>query len=159
MSPDLTAIRALLASVEGFTPGPWEWVDVVDGIDSAIALRGPSRFVLDLGIDPHEQGYGGRSGEQASERDDALIAAAPTLHAHLTDLVGEVERLRTRVRHADNVLAAIDGIRAFGEDPADCAARLVSNLLEIKSACHGRPGEHPIAAFRRALAAGEVDDG
>ena len=90
--------------------------------------------------------------------DKALMLAAPTLHAHLTDLVGEVERLRTRARHADNVLAAIDGIRAFGEDPADCAARLVSNLLEIKSACHGQPGEHPIAAFRRALAAGEVGD-
>lgn len=156
MSPDLTAIRALLASVEGFTPGPWVHDEGVDphfdrffaraaSVDTAPDERGGADHIALV------HGYEGPNGR--------LLAAAPTLHAHLTDLVGEVERLRTRVRHADNVLAAIDGIRAFGEDPADCAARLVSNLLEIKSACHGRPGEHPIAAFRRALAAGEVDDG
>lgn len=80
MPADLTAIRALLASVQGFTPGPWHLVGfdalTADGENSLLALDVDGMAVVDR------------------MEDARLIAAAPTLHARLTDLADEVERLR-----------------------------------------------------------------
>lgn len=84
MPVDLTAIRALLASVAGFTPGPWRLQTATSGLDDHAAVKAGGYLVV----------------EDAPDATAALIAAAPDLHRELTEAVGEIERLR-----AHNALA------------------------------------------------------
>ena len=72
MPVDLTAIRALLASVAGFTEGPWEIAD-------SSRIRSTAGVPVTGYVAPNNQ---------------PLFAAAPDLHRELTEAVAEVERLR-----------------------------------------------------------------
>ena len=101
MPVDLTAIRALLASVAGFTEGPWtpyKWsLGSAELVASKIAQVARNSGGSDLHaaikqigdaewIYPAFTGNGPTSGPNA-----ALIAAAPDLHRELTEAVGEIE--------------------------------------------------------------------
>lgn len=97
---DLTAIRALLASVAGFTPGPWRG-DRNDGTIKYTVRGSDGRIVLTV---DHKNGrYGFVVGDNYDEghdiggehdADESLFLAAPDLHRELTEAVGEIERLR-----------------------------------------------------------------
>lgn len=73
MPVDLDKIRALLASVAGFTEGPWSPDDELGWIRPTKGLQ--------------ITGYVQRVNRP-------IIAAAPDLHRELTEAVGEIERLR-----------------------------------------------------------------
>ena len=98
MPVDLTAIRALLASVAGFTPGPW------DRSPDGLVWAGDRAFdplchVVDL-------------------HDARLIAAAPDLHRELTEAVGEIERLRAHNARMVALLSKIaDAMDAADREP------------------------------------------
>jgi len=188
MPADLTAIRALLASVQGFTPGPWmahKWsLDSAEHVASEIAQAARNSGGSDLHaaikqigdaewIYPAFTGNGPTSGPNA-----CLIAAAPTLHAHLTELVGEVERLRLVVGWAETDALGTSNALALVTEQAkrDCAerdaelerlrahnARMAANITEradahryMAEACPDDPTFLATAAELDALAAGEA---
>lgn len=104
MSFDLDKARALLASVEGFTPGPWVHDEGVDphfdrffaraaSVDTAPDERGGADHIALV------HGYEGPNGR--------LLAAAPDLHRELTEAVGEIE---IRDRQQAGTQAMLDGI-------------------------------------------------
>ena len=135
MPVDLDKIRALLASVAGFTPGPWRR----DGFD-VVPARLPSEGwqIADCGT--------ANSPDSAPYNTD-LIAAAPDLHRELTEAVGEIERLRAHnARMADLLNKVADAMDEAEHEAWDDGAEIVTNAL-------------PVAADLRRLAAGEVDDG
>jgi len=143
MPVDLTAIRALLTSTSG-AAGPWRLVDVGEDTGRVRILDADNEDVIYIGDD-------GRW--EALELD--LIAAAPTLHAHLTDLVGEVERLRA---HNARMAAALRDMAnsVSGDGSAggwDAAAEALMLTLSPDGSWEDAAGS------LRALAAGEVDDG
>ncbi len=135
MPVDLTAIRALLASVAGFTEGPWHR----SGFDVVPArMSSEGWHIADCGTS--------NSPDSAPYNAD-LIAAAPDLHRELTEAVGEIERLRAhnaRMAAQINALADACGNHKTG----------TSVLLAIP----GASWEESAIILRR-LAAGEVDDG
>ena len=98
MPVDLDKIRALLASVAGFTPGPW------DRSPDGLVWAGDRAFdplchVVDL-------------------HDARLIAAAPDLHRELTEAVGEIERLRAHNARMVALLSKIaDAMDAADREP------------------------------------------
>ena len=86
---DLGKIHALLASVAGFTEGPWR-TRQSDGMD------GPRYSVRAYDSDSAYPITGSIVSDH--ERHDArLIAAAPDLHRELMEAVGEIERLRAEL--------------------------------------------------------------
>ena len=100
MPADLDKTRALLASLAGFTPGPWHR----DGFDVVPArLSSEGWRIADCGTSD--------SPDSAPYNAD-LIAAAPNLHRHASELADEVERLR----------AEVEALRA-GQDEAVAAER------------------------------------
>jgi hypothetical protein len=157
---DLDKTRALLASVAGFTPGPW------DRSPDGLVWAGDRAFdplchVVDL-------------------HDARLIAAAPDLHRELTEAVGEIERLRAHnARMGAQLLALADGCdRArnvygskWGENGGaeDVACLLPGDTwaetgAAIRDLANDLPPIHDSDAMTaweasRRLAAGEVDDG
>jgi len=143
MPADLTEIRALLASVDGFTPGPWIALEYAAN-DAAVAIA-------ETDPDKHEH-PGALIVGQTDARDARLIAAAPTLHAHLTDLVGEVERLRRIVDRAQ------DAVYAAAVAPLE---EMEHNQRRVGNGHH--VAQEIAVDFGKwlagALAAGEVDDG
>ena len=117
MPVDLPEIRALLASLAGFTPGPWHR----DGFDVVPArLSSEGWRIADCGTSD--------SPDSAPYNAD-LIAAAPNLHRHASELADEVERLR----------AEVEALRA-GQDEAVAAER-----HRIGAWIRARPGVSYIA--------------
>ena len=73
MPVDLDKIRALLASVAGFTEGPWHG----DDLGRVVTVRAATPVC-----------------DYTPRANRPIIAAAPDLHRELTEAVGEIERLR-----------------------------------------------------------------
>ena len=136
MPVDLTAIRALLASVAGFTPGPWRR----DGFDVVPArMSSEGWHIADCGTS--------NSPDSAPHNAD-LIAAAPDLHRELTEAVGEIERLRAHNARMADLLNKVANAMDLAEHALiwTDGAEMVTSVL-------------PLAPALRRLAAGEVDDG
>ena len=106
MPADLPEIRALLASLVGFTPGPWRIARTASrgGLD-------PCKVYTDA-LGEHPVCIGGVNGFRYSLADQRLFASAPDLHRHASELADEVERLR----------AEVEALRA-GQDEAVAAER------------------------------------
>mgnify|MGYP003520735625 CR=1 FL=1 len=145
MPVDLDKTRALLASVEGFTPGPWVHDEGVDphfdrffaraaSVDTAPDERGGADHIALV------HGYEGPNGR--------LLAAAPDLHRELTEAVGEIERLRA---HNARMVALLSKI-ADAMDAADREPTWSDRMIVVTDSL-------PDATDLRRLAAGEVDDG
>ena len=139
---DIDKIRALLASVAGFTEGPWRiaYTAGQGGIDS-------SKVYTDA-LGEHPFCIGDVNRYRYVPADQKLFAAAPDLHRELTEAVGEIERLRA---HNARMVALLNKV-ANAMDLAEHAliwtdgAEMVTSVL-------------PLAPALRRLAAGEVDDG
>ena len=88
MPVDLDKTRALLASVAGFTKGPWRIACTAGqgGIDSC--------KVYTDAIGEHPFCIGDVNHYRYVPADQKIFAAAPDLHRELTEAVGEIERLR-----------------------------------------------------------------
>jgi hypothetical protein len=88
-SYDMTDSDAeMIASLKGFTPGPWER----DGICVSQMSRPPTEICL-MGNPPQYPGdIGGMMVN--SMHNAALIAAAPDLHRIATEQAAEIKRLR-----------------------------------------------------------------
>ena len=141
MSLDPDKIRALLASVAGFTEGPWRiaYTAGQGGIDS-------SKVYTDA-LGEHPFCIGDVNRYRYVPADQKLFAAAPDLHRELTEAVGEIERLRAHnARMADLLNKVADAMDEAEHEAWDDGAEIVTNAL-------------PVAADLRRLAAGEVDDG
>jgi len=91
---------ALLASMTGFTPGPW----TVDGI----CIANVSGYPIDICLMGEPLQYPGDTGKMMdnSGPNAALIAAAPDLHRIATEQAAEIARL----------LEALEAIRQYGND-------------------------------------------
>jgi len=94
---------ALLASLTGFTPGPWklnpgknDWLGGFYANDYAVCT-----FGCDTMYYPTE-------GEAPNHWNAALIAAAPDLHRIATEQAAEIERLRDVCNDLAAVIAYID---------------------------------------------------
>lgn len=101
---------ALIASLSGFTPGPWAF-DPKNGYWLGGFSNGKTRiceFGVGHGIHPNE-------GDPPNHSDAALIAAAPDLHRIATEQAAEIERLR----------GALSAVFQYGSDtllgPTDSA--------------------------------------
>lgn len=129
MPVDLVKIRELLASVVGFTKGPWSPDDELGWI------RPPKGLQI--------TGYVQRVNRP-------LIAAAPDLHRDLAAAVGEIERLRA---HNARMVAQINALA----NACDAAMSSEDGPLVVCDALPGRRWSECTEALRR-LAAGEVDD-
>lgn len=138
MALDLTEIRALLASVAGFTEGPWRR-DGLDVVPARPSLEGWQ--IADCGTS--------NSPDSAPYNAD-LIAAAPDLHRHLAEAVEEIERLRA---HNTRMAAQINALA----DACEAAMSSEDGPLVVCDALPGRRWSECNTALRR-LAAGEVDD-
>ena len=94
---------ALLASLMGFTPGPWRHDSRQSGIDAPQSISPrtgkPARIALTLLL-PHNLGS-----VDAENANAALIAAAPDLHRLATELAAENKRLRDALEDAECDLA------------------------------------------------------
>jgi len=91
---------ALLASLTGFTPGPWTWTE--DHGDPGLScLFSGEKPVL-------EYRGNGWPHSVATPEDYALIAAAPDLHRIATEQAVEIERLRDVCNDLAAVIAYID---------------------------------------------------
>ena len=94
---------ALLASLTGFTPGPWRHDSRQSGIDAPQSISPrtgkPDRIALTLLL-PHNLGS-----VDAENANAALIAAAPDLHRIATEQAAEIERLREAAEDAEYDLA------------------------------------------------------
>jgi len=175
MPVDLDKIRALLASVAGFTKGPWRiaYTAGQGGIDS-------SKVYTDA-IGEHPFCIGDVNRYRYVPEDQKLFAAAPDLHRELTEAVGEIERLTDENGHLAALVKAgawetslavaplnaeIGRLRAVFAKVAEVAADASKNnepgsawwLTRIVAAMPGRDWEDVPGALGR-LAAGEVDDG
>lgn len=147
MPVDLDATRTLLASVAGFTPGPWK---------SARPPIGPGLMVYGSGDGGNHYAYPVAAPLNAlcEKQDAALIAAAPDLHRELTEAVGEIERLRA---HNARMVAFLDTL-------TECMPGL-GNGYALDAAIRKHAGWEPAgvggahkAGWVGRLAAGEVDD-
>lgn len=104
---DIPALRALAASCDGHTEGPW-----IQGKDSSSPYAGTFDHYDPFGPGPKAGSVACVVGEPeggASEEEEAsarLIAAAPDLRAAVLALCDEVERLRD----------GLDAIRIYGTD-------------------------------------------
>ena len=103
MPVDLDKIRALLASVAGFTPGPWRMSiengsGIVAGHRHAVVSANSSALGWPVVL--------------VERRSRPVMLAAPDLHRHASELADEVERLR----------AEVEALRA-GQDEAVAAER------------------------------------
>ena len=140
MPVDLDKIRALLASVAGFTRGPWEHVNKatahVLSPDCVVHRIEPKDWAATPGSRPRWIA------------DASLIAAAPDLHSHLAEAVGEIERLRA---HNARMVALLSKI-ADAMDAADREPTWSDRMIVVTDSL-------PDAPDLRRLAAGEVDDG
>ena len=84
----------MIASLKGFTPGPWER----DGICVSQMSRPPTEICL-MGNPPQYPGdIGGMMVN--SMHNAALIAAAPDLHRIATEQAAEIKRLRAALAKA-----------------------------------------------------------
>jgi len=79
----------MLASLKGFTPGPWE-LDPVKGNWMGGFYSGKTE-VCNFG---DARNYYPTEGEPPNYADTALIAAAPDLHRIATEQAAEIKRLR-----------------------------------------------------------------
>ncbi len=135
---DLNATRALLASVAGFTEGPWRM-----SIENGSGIVAGHRHAV-VSADSSALGW---PVVWVERRSRPVMLAAPDLHRELTEAVGEIERLRAhnaRMAAQINALADACGNHKTG----------TSVLLAIP----GASWEESAIILRR-LAAGEVDDG
>lgn len=148
---DLGKIHALLASVAGFTEGPWRiaYTAGQGGIDS-------SKVYTDA-IGEHPFCIGDVNHYRYVPADQKLFAAAPDLHRELMEAVGEIERLRAHNARMVYRLAAIADACAYADETGDRGSiwEAVSNVVAVGS---GKSLRHVEEVLRR-LAAGEVDDG
>ena len=112
---------ALLASLTGFTPGPWRHDSRQGGIDAPQSISPrtgkPARIALTLLL-PHNLGS-----VDAENANAALIAAAPDLHRIATELAAENKRLRDQVNKIDRdrrlVEAQVDRLVAMANSMDD----------------------------------------
>ena len=133
MPVDLTAIRALLASVAGFTKGPWRiaYTAGQGGIDS-------SKVYTDA-IGEHPFCIGDVNRYRYVPEDQKLFAAAPDLHRELTEAVGEIE---IRDRQQAGTQAMLEGIwrtldAAGVRDDVD-----ERYMQQVSEHCYEPAGEH-----------------
>ena len=82
---DLTAIRAQMEALEGFTPGPWR----VSPTDDTTVINRDRNVVAEIDGDYNEPDLW-----PIMEANACIIAAAPEMHATILTLCDEVERLR-----------------------------------------------------------------
>jgi len=143
MPVDLDKIRALLASVAGFTPGPWGWsadreLCLVPGL---VTPRGLYIMTGWTAAAPVEV-------KPCTPADGRMLAAAPDLHRELTEAVGEIERLRAHNARMADLLNKVANAMDLAEHALiwTDGAEMVTGVL-------------PLAPDLRRLAAGEVDDG
>ncbi len=88
MPVDLDKIRALLASVAGFTEGPWRM-----SIENGSGIVAGHRHAV-VSADSSALGWPVVLVERRSR---PVMLAAPDLHRELTEAVGEIERLRAEL--------------------------------------------------------------
>ena len=112
---------ALLASLTGFTEGPWRHDSRQSGIDAPQSISPhtgkPARIALTLLL-PHNLGS-----VDAENANAALIAAAPDLHRIATEQAVEIERL----------LGALTTCRAEAlQDASDACTNIIKNYDVMK---------------------------
>ena len=139
MPVDLDKIRALLASVAGFTPGPWRM-----SIENGSGIVAGHRHAV-VSADSSALGWPVVLVERRSR---PVMLAAPDLHRELTEAVGEIERLRA---HNARMVALLSKI-ADAMDAADREPTWSDRMIVVTDSL-------PDAPDLRRLAAGEVDDG
>ena len=151
MPADLPEIRALLASLVGFTEGPWRIARTASrgGIDSC--------KVYTDALGEHPVCVGEVNGFRYLLADQRLFASAPDLHRHASELADEVERLRAhnaRMATQINALAdACDAAQKADREEEDAAEPLFEAMVGPKG------GDWPeVRDALRRLAAGEVPD-
>ena len=139
MPADLTEIRALLASMAGFTPGPWRMSiengsGIVAGHRHAVVSANSSALGWPVVL--------------VERRSRPVMLAAPDLHRELTEAVGEIERLRAHNARMADLLNKVANAMDLAEHALvwTDGAEMVTSVL-------------PLAPDLRRLAAGEVDDG
>ena len=133
MPVDLDKIRALLASVAGFTEGPWRiaYTAGQGGVDS-------SKVYTDA-IGGYPVCIGDVNRYRYVPADQKLFAAAPDLHRELTEAVGEIE---IRDRQQAGTQAMLDGIwrtldAAGVRDDVD-----ERYMQQVSEHCYEPAGEH-----------------
>lgn len=116
-------LAELARLVDAATPGPWRWVDG-DPRDSELRklLGSEDRAVLDFGSD--EQYYPS-AGEEPSNADAALIAAARTALPALVAFARECKEVLREMAEGPGVAVSSDEcvgcLRRRGEHTHDCA--------------------------------------
>ena len=118
MPVDLDKIRALLASVAGFTEGPWHG----DDLGRVVTVRAATPVC-----------------DYTPRANRPIIAAAPDLHRELTEAVGEIE---IRDRQQAGTQAMLDGIwrtldAAGVRDDVD-----EHYMQQVSEHCYEPAGEH-----------------
>ena len=127
----------MIASLKGFTPGPWER----DGICVSQMSRPPTEICL-MGNPPQ---YPGDTGGMMvnSMHNAALIAAAPDLHRIATEQAAEIARLQALLENAiDHHYAAMCVVRGNLDDSYKPMAE------GMKSACNRWRSALPNSSLR-----------
>ena len=119
MPVDLDKIRALLASVAGFTPGPWRM-----SIENGSGIVAGHRHAV-VSADSSALGWPVVLVERRSR---PVMLAAPDLHSHLTEAVAEIEQLRDENGH----LAAL--IKAGAWETSLAVAPLNAEIGRLRAA-------------------------
>jgi hypothetical protein len=113
----MTDNNKLLASLTGYTPGPWVWGEYNNG------LNGNGDVVLTY------DDYDGMScGDDANA---ALIAAAPDLHRIATEQAAENKRLRDAVAPIAAFAALVCASNAVDDFVLTMGSRLAATQLTV----------------------------
>lgn len=136
---DLTAIRAQMKALEGFTPGPWATACDDCHFGSLSSVRGggaaqKSGLSRELMVE-----VGGWQGVKAQEATTRLIAVAPDMRDTIIALCDETERLRAA---NDRLRAALTVIAEWAET-ADCYEAIMgrARTASIARAALGQEGD------------------
>ena len=121
MSLDPDKIRALLASVAGFTEGPWHG----DDLGRVVTVRAATPVC-----------------DYTPRANRPIIAAAPDLHRELTEAVGEIERLRA---HNARMVALLSKI-ADAMDAADREPTWSDRMIVVTDSLPDAPDLRRLAA-------------
>lgn len=115
---DLTAIRAQMEALEGFTPGPWTWKNDVNDEYSEWSVS-PGVLLAD-GPD------GTPSGDEIDRANARLIAAAPEMHSTITAMADALDAATARAEAAEaevgRLREALTVIAEWGEQADDYEA-------------------------------------
>ena len=152
MPVDLDKTRALLASVAGFTEGPWRM-----SIENGSGIVAGHRHAV-VSADSSALGWPVVLVERRSR---PVMLAAPDLHRELTEAVGEIEDLRRQIdRHIEGRIIAESAARTCLDDVERLRAHNARVLAFVQSVNRASPPDEGSVMYDLGrLAAGEVDDG